>query len=261
MPQLSQNGLTSQLDSALVSLGLSLSERELYATSLAMGALSVSELAKQLGLQRPYVYTLIKGLKEKGLAPNPVGYQKVFIVESPGVVLELLRKKRQELESLTINIAADMPKYLASYRQGGERTQILFYEGQDKFLELYDRVLVEEAKETLYFGEAKNIFGVVGQERLQNWVKNRIYKKIGIRTLMLDDAEARSIPTDQKAFRETRIIARESGIELPASFQVFGRNVIFWQPMTPVAVVLQDEYIAQLMRTTFEILWLKGVQI
>lgn len=253
--------MSNELNNALAELGLAVSERELYLLSLAFGPLPVSEIAGRLNVQRPYVYTLIKALREKGLAPNTHGYQRTFVVESPTVVLDLLRKKRQDLEALTVGIAADMPTFLASYRQGGERTQVLFYEGQDKFLELYDRVLVEEASETLYFGEAKNIFGVVGPERLQNWVKNRIQKKIGIRTLMLDDAEARSIPTDVASLRETRIVAQGTGAKLPASFQVFGRNVIFWQPMTPVAVVLQDEYIAQLMRTTFELLWEKGMEI
>lgn len=253
--------MPSELNSALQELGLTTSERELYLLSLASGPLAVSEIATRLKLQRPYIYTLIQALREKGLAPETRGYQRTFVVESPTLVLELLRKKRQGLENLTMTIAADMPTYLASYRQGGERTKLLMYEGQEKFLELYGRVLIEEDKETLYFGEAKHLFGIVGQEKLASWVQNRVQKKIKIRTLMPADGAAQSIPSSTDLLRETRTIAPEEVKNLPASFQVFGKSVIFWQPQTPVAVVLQDEYIATLMRSTFELLWTKGTRI
>jgi len=253
--------MASELNNALLELGLSPSESELYVLSLASGPLSVPVIATRLKLQRPYVYTLIKSLREKGLAPNTTGYQRTFNVESPNVVLELLRKKRQSLEALTTNIAAEMPAYLASYRQGGERTQVRFYEGREKFLELYQRILIEEATETLYFGEATNFFKVIGPESLASWVEQRVQKKIRIRTLMPRDRASEGIPSDHLLLRETRVIHPMHAKQLPASFQVFGKNVIFWQPVTPVAVVLQDEYLAQLMRTTFELLWQQGERI
>lgn len=260
MPQSSSNQLNSQLDTSLVSLGLSPSERELYLLSVSMGPLSVNELAAHLGLQRPYVYTLIKGLRDKGLAPIAKTYKRSFVVESPTVVLDLLRKKRQQLESLATNIAADMPKYLASYQQGGERTGVLFYEGKQKFLELYERVLIEEGTETIYFGEAEHFFSVVSETKLNQWIRDRVKKRIHMRTLMIDSTNARTIPSDETLLRETRLVSVQRN-RFPASFQVYGNTVIFWQPMTPVAVALQDEYISQLMRSTFELLWSQGKKI
>lgn len=253
--------MTNDLNRALLELGLSASECEFYLISLAFGPLTIPVIAKKLGLQRPYIYTLIRTLREKGLAPLTKGYQRTFIVESPTVVLELLRKKRQTLELLTTSVAAEMPTFLASYRQGGARTQVLFYEGKEKFLELYNRILVEEEKETLYFGEAANFFQLLGQESVSGWVQQRIQKKITIRTLMPDGVAAQSIPSDASVLRETRVIDSRLTKELPASFQIFGKSVIFWQSITPVAVVLQDEYLAKLMRTTFELIWSQGVRI
>lgn len=261
MPKTQENSVRDELDVALGELGATESERELYRLSLSTGPVSINELAKQLSMQRPYVYTLIGSLRLKGLAPSaPAKYQKRFVVESPNVVLELLRKKRESIESLSTGLAGVMPKLLAQYRQGGIATQVMFYEGKAKFMELYDRILEEEGKETLYFGEAEHFLTLIGEVKLAHWIDRRIEKGITIKTLMKDSGKARSIPSDTRQLRETRVTSKTS-IDLPASFQVFGNSVIFWQPHTPMAVVLQDEYIANLMRGTFALLWEIGEKI
>jgi sugar-specific transcriptional regulator TrmB len=242
-------------------LGTTESERELYLTSLAVGPASVQELAKQLGLQRPYVYTLVRSLREKGLAPSASSkYQKKFIVESPSVIIELLRKKKASIDALSGHLTLMMPKLLAQYKQGGAATQVSFYEGKAKFMELYDRILDEEGDETLYFGEAEHFLTLIGEVRLAEWIYRRVRKEVTIRTLMVDSKQARGIPTDAQQLRQTRVLSKEIKT-FPASFQVFGRSVIFWQPHTPMAVVLEDEYIAQLMRGTFNLLWEQGTRI
>lgn len=251
-----------ELTTALDELGLSLSERQLYLSSLAFGPLPIPDLAKNLGFERPYVYTLIKSLRDRGLvASQPsMGYQKKFVVESPTALLSLLRKKKAHLESLTSHIAMDMPKYLASYRQGGTKTQVLFYESKEKFFELYERILEEEADETLYFGEVEHYFSLLGEQRVRKWITQRSEKKIKIKTLMVESETSLQIPSNKSVHRETRLLPKEMVFDFPASFQLFGNNVIFWQPETPIAVVLQDEYIAKMHRSIFNLLWKQGIE-
>lgn len=250
--------VSSELDNALEELGVTQSERELYSLSLASGPMTAQEFARHLGLQRPYLYTLMNGLRSKGLMPSVTSkYQKKFIVEPPNVVLELLRKKKTAIDALSVNFSSSLPKLLAQYKQGGVATQVMFYEGKAKFMELYDRILEEEDAETVYFGEAEHFLTLIGEIRLEHWIQRRKEKGVRIKTLMVDSMRARSIPSDINELRETRVIDRAVK-DLPASFQVFGRSVIFWQPHTPLAVVLQDEYIAQLMRGAFSLLWSEG---
>lgn len=251
----------NELDMSLQELGLTDSERQLYLLSLSLGPAPVTALADKLGFQRPYVYTLINSLRDHGLAPSsPTKYQKTFVVEPPSVILSALRLKREAISSLSSRLAAELPKLLASYKQGGAATQVLLYEGREKFLELYNRILEEEGNETLYFGDAEHFLARVSED-LPDWIKRRISLGVSIRTLMIDSPLARSIPTSKGALRETRIVPKSLSSSLPASFQLFGRSIIYWQPHTPVAVVLQDEYIVQLMRNVFEILWKQGETI
>jgi hypothetical protein len=169
--------------------------------------------------------------------------------------LELLRKERLELESLTTNFVSELPKYLASYKQGTNATEVTFYEGKNKYFELYERILEEEFSETLYFGEAEKFLNLVKGEKLNNWIKRRIDKKIVIKSLMVESPMALSIPTDKNSLRESRYLPKSYAEWLPASFQVFGHNVIFWQTERPLAVVLKDSYIAMMHRGIFNLLW------
>lgn len=256
MAKIQQNQIDKNLDNYLNRLGLSQTEREFYLLSLASGPLSIGELAKTMGLQRPYLYKIIASLKEKGLAPQTIKkYQRTFVVEPPSIILELLRKKRAELETLTSSLATDLPKYLASYKQGGNATQVMIYEGKNKYFDIYDRILEEEYSETLYFGEAEHFLSLVKGEKLNNWIKRRIEKKIKIKSLMVESPLALSIPTDNNQLRESRYLPASFAENLPASFQVFGHNVIFWQTERPLAVVLRDNYIAQMHRGIFSMLW------
>lgn len=255
MANLSNIKTSDSLDEALRSFGLKESERALYRLSLSLGPTPVGKLAELLGFERPYVYTLIEALRTRGLVFSSKRYQRTFIVEPPSVVLEQLRKSRSNLEGLITTVAADLPKYLATYKQGGAATQVLFYEGKEKFLELYDRILEEEAGETLYCGEAEQFLSLVSGKHLDDWIRRRIQRGVKIRTLMIDSPLARTIPTDSTSLRETRYLSSDQARLFQASFQVFGSNVIFWQPVTPVAVVLHDEYIANLHRALFNELW------
>ncbi len=249
----------NELEQALSELGLSSTERSVYLTSLKAGPLSVVKLAEKVGLERPYVYTVIQSLREKRLASqSSQRYQKSFVVESPSVVLDLLRKKRTDLEALAKNVSAELPRYLAQYKQGANTTQVYLYEGKKRFLELYDRIFEEEPAETLYFGNLDHFINVVEQSGVETWMKRRIEKKIKMRFLPVESPRVKDFPTDPTQYRETRVIPKSLCDNVPATFQVFGNSVIFWQPETPAAIVLQDHYIAELHRNIFELLWKQG---
>lgn len=252
--------VADDLDKALIELGLEAQEREVYLGSLTSGPVSVGVLAKHLRMHRTYLYPIIERLRAKGFAPM-LGkrYQRTFVVEAPSVVLNMLRKKRTELDTLTSKVALEMPKYLANYHQGGNRARVLFYEGQEKFQELVDRVLEEESKESIYLGEAEQFLTVMGNKS-QEFIRNRTERGVRIRALMEDTPLAHTIPTDPAVLRESRILPIHQGL-LPCSFHLFGRNVIFWQSHAPLAIVIEDDYIAGLMRGMFEMLWQQGTPL
>jgi hypothetical protein len=56
--------------------------------------------------------------------------------------------------------------------------------------------------------------------------------------------------------RETRIL--QGGAPFATSFQLFANKVLIWQPKAPLAVLIEDEYIVQMLRSIFYLLWGKS---
>lgn len=47
-------------------------------------------------------------------------------------------------------------------------------------------------------------------------------------------------------------------IPFQTAFQLFGNKVIIWQPKAPLAVLIEDEYIVQMLKSIFFIMWEKA---
>src|SRR3989338_8397429 len=99
---ISKTEVKKNIYTSLKELGLTESEANLYTTSLALGPATIASLAEHLNMPRPNVYKGIAGLERHGLAKfsERKRYTRTFVVESPTVVLEKLRQKREIMSDL-----------------------------------------------------------------------------------------------------------------------------------------------------------------
>lgn len=116
---------------------------------------------------------------------------------------------------------------------------------------------LSEADEIEWFGNYHDWVSFVTPEKEKLWIEKRIEKKISIKLLMLPSEEGESLvnpaPEDR---REYRIL--HSAMPFNCSFQIFSNKVLLWQPKTPLAVLIEDEYIAEMFRAIFLMLWEKS---
>jgi hypothetical protein len=61
---------------------------------------------------------------------------------------------------------------------------------------------------------------------------------------------------DAQELRETRIVS--GATPFATSFQLFANKVLIWQPKAPLAVLIEDEFIVQMLRSIFYVLWNKS---
>ena len=117
---ISTSEVKKNLYTSLKELGLAESEANLYITSLALGPATLASLAEHLHMPRPNVYKVIAVLETRGLAKFSARkrYTRTFVVESPTVVLEKLRQKREAVADLDQTLVGAMPDLLALYHQG-----------------------------------------------------------------------------------------------------------------------------------------------
>lgn len=252
----SQKELNQNIYASLKELGLKKHEITLYTLSLALGPTSISKLAKHLAISRPNVYKVITGLEERGLVKfaEHKHLKRTFMVESPAVVLKLLRQKRKVLASLEENVTQAMPQLLAFYHQGELPTSIRIIQGKEQFLNLFRSIIDETQDTSEFFGSVKDFISFISWAEERRWIRKRTQKALQIKALLLPSKDADALKaTDIKELRETRILKVKS--PFITSFQLFANKVIIWQPKAPLAVLIEDEYITKMLRSIFYTLW------
>jgi sugar-specific transcriptional regulator TrmB len=256
MDKTKQKEVQNLLYTSLKELDLTDLEINLYSISLLIGPSPISVIAKHLNISRPNVYKIIKTLENHSLAKfsEKGKYSRTFMVESPTVILNRIRAKKETLGLIDHQIVNQLPDLLALYQQGGKETQIKIIQGKEQYLKIFKQS-VEESKQAMEFlGSAKDFIGFISWQEENNWIKKRIKKGLLIRSLILPSVDADTLKsTDDKQLRETRILATQT--PFVTSFQLFANKIIIWQPKAPLAVLIEDRYIVDMFKTMFYCLW------
>ncbi len=156
------NERISPIYQALEELGVSELERKLYTISLSLGPTSISTLAERMGISRPNIYKLIKGLENRGLAALPAGGKlKRFSVASPTVVAELLEKKQRKDKELKQEFSSLLPDLLSKYKRGDLPSNVRIYQGRGQYLGAFFGML-DEGKDSLdFFGAVDDFLNLI----------------------------------------------------------------------------------------------------
>ncbi len=79
-------------------------------------------------------------------------------------------------------------------------------------------------------------------------------KNLFIKALLLPSVEAEILKkTDSKQLRKTKIMKKVN--PFLTSFQLFANKVIFWQPIAPLVLVIEDQYLVEMMKSIVKKLW------
>jgi len=248
--------IKQNLYTSLKELGLTESEANLYITSLTLGPATIAALAEHLNTPRPNVYKVIAGLEQYGLAKfsERKRYARTFMVEPPTVVLEKLREKRKMTESLDQALVGTMPDLLAMYHQGETSTKIKVLQGEDQWMKIFFQTLDEAKDKIEFFGSADAFIGMISWEVERAWIKKRVERGIHINVLLTPGKDAETLKTtDAQEMRTTKIYIGE--LPVVTGYMLYANKVIIWQPKAPLAILIEDEYIVQMLRSIFAMLW------
>ncbi len=252
----SNTELKQNLYTSLKELGLTEGEANLYTSSLSLGPSTIASLAEHLNIPRPNVYKVIAGLEKHALAKfsERQKYTRTFMVEPPTIVLEKLRQKREAMTTLDHTLVGGMPDLLALYHQGESPTKIKILQGEEQWMKIFFQVL-DETKDTIsFFGSADAFIDMISWETENRWIKKRVQKGIHINVLLTPGKDAQTLQErDEDQMRTTRFFQGETPVV--TGFMLYGNKVIIWQPKAPLAVLVEDEYIVQMLRSIFDVLW------
>lgn len=252
-----QIDIKDNLSNLLGEIGLTEQETNLYTTSLSLGPTSIADLAKHLNIPRPNIYKLIAGLEKHGLAffSDRKRMRRTFMVEPPTTVMQKLREKREVLTKFDSQLTNLMPDLLAIYHQGETPTKIKIINNEDQYNRILFQIFDEVQGDLLYFGSVDDFSKCVSKKTFDQLTKIRVDKEIKLKALFLNSDLAISLQqTGVKELRTTKILPTNT-TPFGCSFQLSDNKAILWQPNAPLAIFIEDQYIVQMLKSMFQIIW------
>lgn len=253
---LTQPELKQQLLTCLHEIGLKDQEMDLYTHSLVLGPSSTAVLGQHLGLKTQNVYRLIEALEKHGLARSSEHqkYGKKFIVESPSVLVDLLEKRRADIERSKQQLKITLPDLLTSYHQGNTPTKVRILKGQEQYIQTLHRLVFEAKEEMFFFGSMKDFVEFITPQGFEIIRQARAEHGVSLRSIMLPSEIAHELKRlGPKEKRLAKILKTKP--PFITSFLMTQHRAVIFQPEAALALQIEDEQILLMLRSVFETVW------
>ena len=138
---------------ALLGLGLTSNETEIYLVLLNWGELSVNEIGSKSGLHRQVCYDALDRLVEKGFISFLINNnKKSFRALHPQKIIDYLEEKKNEIGVKKSEMIQILPDLTTLFNLHQEETQIELIKGKNVMRTIYNDIIktLLEKKETLF---------------------------------------------------------------------------------------------------------------
>jgi len=230
--------------------GLTDNEAKVYLAALELGGSTVQELGKKSGVKRTTVYTIIEGLKQKGLlSQTKKGKKALFLAESPENLVSLSEKRCQLLKEA-------LPELKSIYNVSGPKPKLRFYEGREGYLSVYENILKEKPKELLVIASYENFIKHVELDYEESWTKKRI--KLGMKLRWLDFQTKKveeKAAEGKKGLREVKYLPKEKRFTSTTFIYSDKIIIVSGKQKEFLAIVIENQEFFEMFKQLFEMLW------
>jgi len=243
----------AQLLALLSGAGLNEKEASLYLTGLELGEASLQQLAKEADVKRPTAYDVMRDLEEKGLFSQSIrGKKRYFIAEDPEVVLGLLKTREKAL-------VRALPDLKLLLQTGGRKPRVKFYDGVEGLKAMYWDTLKSKGT-ILVYGSIDDMWYAMPRDFIKDYVKERAERKINIRGLVPNTADAQEyVKRDKEEMRHLILIPKERFV-FSNEINIYNNKVAIFSFPERIGVIIESEKIAETQRSIFELAWLGAIK-
>lgn len=234
--------------------GIKAQEAKIYLACLKIGQATVSDIARESGVQRTFIYDLVKNMVENGILSE---------VEIRGTLhySALSIDKFKALQEEKINrLESVMPEIRALVKTIGDKPRVQFFEGaQGIQIALEDTLKQPQNGLILAFATAEGYYSQ-DQSFINSYLKRRVKKGIQVRAIGPDLPVNREyLEKDKEQLRETRLV--------DAKLYPFTNEIDIYENKVAImslqgellSVIIESESVAKTLRSIFELAW-KGAE-
>jgi len=141
---------TPMYEKTLSQAGLSEKEAAVYEALLSTGKVGMGKLVAKLPFKRANTYNLVADLMAKGLVVEGLERgRKVFAVENPGKLLELIGQQEEQLAQAKGSLETILPTLKSAYALTLNKPGVRFYEGLEGIKQVLDDTLINNASKRI----------------------------------------------------------------------------------------------------------------
>jgi sugar-specific transcriptional regulator TrmB len=236
---------------ALIEIGLSGNEAEIYLALLNLGPSLVSKIVKKTGINRTNIYDRVERLIDKGLVSYIIkNNRKYFCAAEPKRILRFLEEKKDKIEEEEKLINQLLPE-LEKIKPDLKNETVEVFEGKEGLKTILENI-IESKQNILTYGSDGN-FSKILKFYFAHYLKILEKSKISMRVIFNHDDTKK--PSEWKLrFAEVKYIPKE--YKSPTETTIYGDNVvIFILTEEPRAILIKSKATAESYKNYFNLLW------
>lgn len=246
---------TQIIQRAVIALNLTDTEARTYDLLITQKKPTISQISKQLNLNRIQVYDAIERLSLVGLISKESGRTKNFKVESPSKLTFLLNIAENNLQKIKKQVDNVLPDILYNFESNSNSQKIKIYESSADFNNLFLEMYEQEQKEILFMGDADIFTDFIDKNFIDFGIIKRIEKGITHKVLAYPPAFSLQAIKNKnvKELREVKFLSKE--FSNPGYVHIFGSKILNWNPILGRAILIEDRVIAEFYKSIFKQIW------
>ncbi len=242
----------------LAGIGLPKSHVKAYMKLLEVGEISPPKLAECIDESRTTTYSILESLERVKLVRKVENATKLtYVVTHPINLENFVERRRAIISDWEYKLNGLMPSLVNKYYATTEHPEIQIYQGEDGLKKIFESIL--EDKEDVYVIETSKDHDYLGEEYIDNFVAQRIQKKITAYVMSPKGTKKHNLKND-KAHRIDRSFYNEKNYQTPVEINIYGDKVAFLSYGEEViGTIIHSPQIAQAQRELFNMIKLASV--
>ncbi|MDD2487678.1 MAG: helix-turn-helix domain-containing protein [Candidatus Gracilibacteria bacterium] len=243
--------------SILQQIGLNENEAKIYLASLELGNTQAGRIIKQTGLARATVYDGLERLIKKGLVIKSTKKDTtVFSPDDPEKLEYFLELQQKSIKKAMNNLGGILPQLKKLKNPYMQLPSVRMYEGIEGIKTIFDDSL--SAKEIIY--TYVNVYDMekhIDKDMHDEYLKKRKELKIFKKGLLIDTPFSRKhYENYDKSCSEARFLKKEA-MPFHIEMNIYDGKISYvtYRDKNPIGIIIEDEDIYRIHRSTFEMIW------
>lgn len=240
------------LKQALISIGFTQKEANVYLALLNLGKNTVSRIARAAGINRTTAYDILDDLVNKGLA-NISGKEpkQEYVAEQPQKIVSFYQGQIQQKEA-NLKLAESLVPQLNSIHNVAGRPKVRFYEGKTGLQEVYEDTLTSH-EEIRAYANVDDMHKAL-PNFFPRYYHRRTQKGISIKAILPANAAGIGRASHDKTENRESALVPEKYYFSP-EINIYDDKVMVASWRETLGIIIESKEIADAMKKIFDLSW------